>query len=261
MTRCMTALQVLHRDHDIVAVDKPAGMLVHRSPLDAGETQFAMQLLRDQLGMRVYPAHRLDRPTSGVLLFALSPEAARSLGRSFADGQAHKTYLAVVRGWLPEQGCIDYALVEEPAFRADPARAREALSSRTSYRRLAVAERPWPSANHETSRYCLAAVFPHSGRTHQIRRHLKHVYHPVIGDVRHGDGLHNRHFRTRLGCERLLLHAAELSFPHPGTGERVTVRAPLGGEYLDVLDAMGWREAPEDSRRLPPSMGSGGIPT
>jgi tRNA pseudouridine65 synthase len=260
MERCMTELVVLHQDQDLVAIDKPAGMLVHRSAIDAGERHFAMQVLRDQLGQRVYPAHRIDRPTSGVLLFALSAEAARSLSRSFAEGAVRKTYVAVVRGWLTEQGCIDYPLAEEPAFRASPASAAAAVPARTSYRPLATAQMPWPSAKHDTSRYCLAAAYPHTGRMHQIRRHLKHIYHPVIGDVRHGDGLHNRQFRERLGCARLLLHAAELSFPHPATGERLTVRAPLGGEFLRVLDAMGWYAVLDEAQRLPPSAGRDGGP-
>ena len=257
----MSALRVIHDDAELVAVNKPAGLLVHRSAIDARETRFAVQLLRDQLGKLVYPVHRLDRPTSGVLLFALCKEAARRLADSFAAGGMSKTYVAVVRGWLPDHGDIDYPLTEEPAFRSAPGPRPVPQPARTSFDRLATAEMPWPCPGHPSSRYCLVAVRPHTGRMHQIRRHLKHVFHPVIGDVRHGDGLHNRHFRTQLGSTRLLLHASELSFQHPSTGQRLTLRAPVGDDFLRVVDALGWSEwLPGGlvAQRLPPSNIGGG---
>lgn len=237
-------LEILFRDEHFVAVNKPAGLLVHRSDLDRHETEFALQLVRDQMGRHVYPVHRLDRPTSGVLLFALSPEAARRAGEAFDSDVVRKIYQAVVRGIAAEEALIDYPLQELPerfAAKSETGNgdAKEAV---TAYRRLAVVELPLPLGNFPTVRYSLLEVRPRTGRRHQIRRHLKHLFHPIIGDTTYGEGRHNRLFRNELGCSRMLLHAAELSFPHPWSGETVTISAPLDEEFADVMNRLGWRD-------------------
>ena len=237
-------LDILFRDEHFVAVTKPAGLLVHRSDLDRHETEFALQLVRDQMGRHVYPVHRLDRPTSGVLLFALSPEAARRAGEAFDSDLVRKTYLAVVRGITEEEALIDYPLQELPerfAVKSETGNgdAKEAVSA---FRRLAIVELPLPLGKFPTVRYSLLEVRPRTGRRHQIRRHLKHLFHPIIGDTSYGEGRHNRLFRNELGCSRMLLHAAELSFPHPWSGEPVTISAPLDEEFADVMSRLGWRE-------------------
>lgn len=238
------ALPILYHDDHYLAVSKPAGMLVHRSDLDRHETRFALQLARDLAGRHVYPAHRLDRPTSGVLLFALSPEAARAAADAFESDLVGKTYLAIVRGCTEEELTIDYPLRE---IRDRYEGKRESMESGpkeavTLFRRLAAIELPFPMGNFPTARYSLLEVHPRTGRRHQIRRHLKHVFHPIIGDTTYGDGRHNRLFRDSLGCSRLLLHAAELSLPHPCTGETVTITAPLDGEFAEVMRRLGWEE-------------------
>jgi tRNA pseudouridine65 synthase len=237
-------LAVLYRDDHLVAVNKPAGLLVHRSPIDPRETRFALQLVRDILGRRVYPVHRLDRATSGVLLFALSPDTARLLGASFTDGRMSKEYLAVVRGSLDDEGVIDHPLAEVadrflPRSESDGT-ARDAV---TRYRRLATVELPFAVGRYATSRYSLAAASPVTGRRHQLRRHFKHLFHPVIGDTRYGEGRHNRFFREEFGCGRLLLHARELTFDHPVTGAPLSLSAPLDETFTALLDRLGWREA------------------
>ena len=231
-------LNILYRDETLIAIDKPSGLLVHRSLIDKHETRFAIQLLRDQIGQRVYPLHRLDKPTSGVLLFALSEDAARSMGAVFEDNAVSKKYLAVVRGYTPEQDRIDYPLRED-LDRMTDARAQQdkpAQPAVTDYTRLATLELQISDGRHPTSRYSLLKVTPHTGRKHQIRRHMKHVFHPLVGDTTHGDGRHNRIFREHLHCQRLLLCAQQLSFTHPDTRAQITIRAPLDAEFQRIVD-------------------------
>lgn len=234
-------LDILYRDELLIAIDKPAGLLVHRSLIDKQETRFAIQLLRDQIGRRVYPLHRLDKPTSGVLMFALSEDAARRMGRLFESDAVRKTYLAVVRGYTDEQGRIDYPLREEhdrmTDALADP--DKPAQPAVTDYRRLATLDLPVTDGRHPTSRYSLLAVTPRTGRRHQIRRHMKHIFHPVVGDTTHGDGRHNRIFREHLHCSRLLLMACELHFTHPDSGTPVCIRAPLDAEFARIVELFG----------------------
>jgi tRNA pseudouridine65 synthase len=235
-------LTVLHQDDSVVAVSKPAGLLVHRSPIDARETRFALQLVRNQLRRTLFPVHRLDKPTSGVLLFALSSDAARSLAKAFERGEVRKTYLAVVRGVLPAHGSIDYGLREDKDLPGSLA-AREdkpPQAARTDYERLAEVELPFATRRHPTSRYSLATASPLNGRNHQIRRHFKHIFHPIVGDTTFGDGSHNRLFREHLGCSRMLLHAARLVFPHPQTGTLLTIVAPIEGQFNEVVKRLGW---------------------
>jgi tRNA pseudouridine65 synthase len=236
-------LQILYHDDQLVAVHKPAGLLVHRSDLDRHETRFALQLVRDQLGMRVYPVHRLDRPTSGLLLFALSPETARVLAGAFEARLVEKRYLAVVRGIIGEEGVVDHPLADEPDRSSPGLPSEELRTAVTAYRRMATTELPFASGRHSTSRYSLVELRPLTGRRRQLRRHMKHLCHPMIGDTTYGEGRHNRLFRDELKCGRLLLHAAELSFSHPATGLAVTVTAPLEGEFAALLHRLGWRDA------------------
>ncbi len=238
-------MQILYQDDQLVAVNKPAGLLVHRSAIDRHETRFALQLVRDLIGRRVYPVHRLDKPTSGVLLFALSPEAARSLTEAFTARQPEKTYLAVVRGVLPESGLIDYPLVEEPDRMTDRLASLDKgpQAAVTAYRLLAQVEFPVAVGRYASSRYSLLAASPRTGRKHQLRRHFKHLFHPVIGDTRYGEGRHNRFFRTEFDCHRLLLHAVELAFLHPCTGEQMILTAPLDPSFGALLSRLNWGQA------------------
>ena len=220
-------LRILYQDEKIVAVDKPAGLLVHRTGLDAGETQFALQLLRDQLGRPVWPVHRLDKGTSGVLLFALDADTARALGQAFETPDAvHKTYVAVVRGWPVPAGLIDHPLRRL----ADDARAgrTEVQAAQTRYRTLAHYELPLPQGGFPTLRCALLELQPLTGRRHQLRRHLKHIAHPIIGDATHGKGALNRAVAELLGLQRLWLHACRLALRHPCSGQALVLEAPPG---------------------------------
>lgn len=235
-------MRILYRDEHLAVVDKPAGLLVHRSAIDRHETRFALQIARDLLGRRVYPVHRLDKPTSGALLLALDPDCARRLGEAFAAGRIAKTYRAIVRGYLPEQGVIDYPLAEalDPTTDrlADTDKGRQAAL--TEYRRLAQVELPYPVGPYSSARYSLLELRPRTGRRHQLRRHLKHVFHPIVGDTTYGDGAHNRLFRERLSCRRQLLAATALELEHPYTGEPLRVEAPPAEDFRRVIARLGW---------------------
>jgi tRNA pseudouridine65 synthase len=236
-------LEILYRDEALVAINKPSGLLVHRTPLDREARQFAVQRLRDQLGQPVFPAHRLDRATSGVLLFALTPEVHALLSRAFGDGAVDKHYVALVRGWPPPALTIDHPLTRLDDDGGDAERRGEPQAAVTELARLASAELPIRVDRYPGSRYALVALRPRTGRRHQLRRHLKHADHPIIGDTTYGQGRHNRLFRERFGCQRLLLAAVALAFAHPLHGARLEIRAPLADDFLSVARQLGWPDA------------------
>lgn len=221
-------LPILWRDAHLIAVHKPSGWLVHRTGLDAGETRFVVQTLRGQLGgQHVFPVHRLDKGTCGVLLLALHAEAARAMGEVFArhagHGPVRKRYLAMVRGWAPATAEVDHPLRPDdspPDTPAQPARTRFTLLARLE--RAEAAE-----ARFAGTRASLLLAEPQTGRRHQIRRHLKHLAHPILGDATHGKGPLNRWWAERLGLQRLWLHAQALDFTHPLTGEPLALRSGL----------------------------------
>lgn len=235
-------LTLLYRDAHLVAIDKPAKLLVHRSEIDRHETRFAVQMLRDQIGQKVWPAHRLDRGTSGVLIFALNSEIAAQIGAQFAAGQVEKRYLAVVRGHPPESGSIDHPLSRQrDDYEFQGARSsHEAQPALTHFRRLATVELPVAIEPYPQSRYALLELTPVTGRKHQIRRHLKHLAHPIIGDSTYGKGQHNRYFAGELNCSRLLLACTALRLQHPVTQENLQLKAAPSGEFADLLKKFGW---------------------
>jgi tRNA pseudouridine65 synthase len=237
-------LRIVYQDEHLVAIDKPAGLLVHRTGLDAHEREFALQLLRRQVKRRIYPVHRLDKGTSGVLLFALDREAATVLGGMLARQEVAKTYLAVVRGHPPETGEIDHPLRRRRDETEDGGRSgggsTEPREAKTRYRRLATVELPHRVDRYPTSRYALVELHPLTGRSHQLRRHLAHIAHPIIGDSTFGSGRHNRLFQSLLGCHRLLLACVEVRLAHPATGVPLSLTAPVSGEFAEVLRRLGW---------------------
>lgn len=236
------ALDIIHRDEALIAINKPPGLLVHRSAIDKHETRFAMQVLRNQIGQRVWPVHRLDKPTSGVLLFGLNQAVATQLGAQFSNQQTRKTYLAIVRGWPDETGRIDYPLVEQLDKMTDQQaqQNKPAQSAITDWERLATIELPVAVTRYPTSRYALLRITPHTGRKHQIRRHLHHIHHPIIGDTTHGEGRHNRFFRNHYGIHRLLLAAVGLTITHPVSGKPLTLTAPAGESFDQLASEFGW---------------------
>ena len=221
------AIAVLHEDAGFAVVDKPAGLMAHASAMARGEDDFLVDRLRAQFGRPVHLVHRLDRATSGCLLVAFDAATAATLGAGFWARETVKDYLAVCRGWPEESISVDHPLDGGPG-------KPEKKPAVTDLVRLGTGELSLPSAQHPTSRYALLQCSPRTGRYRQIRRHLKHLHHHLVGDSSHGDGRHNRHFRM-LGVHRMLLHAWRLRFAHPATGAPVHVEAPLDAEFRKAL--------------------------
>jgi tRNA pseudouridine65 synthase len=225
-------LQVVYQDDYIVAVNKPHGLLVHKSSIANDASEFALQIVRDQLGKHVYPVHRLDRKTGGLLIFALDEESLKLMQQLFIKHNIQKKYLAVVRGFTPESGIIDYPLKKENGT------IQEAL---TIFRTLKHTEIDIPSGKHQTSRYSLVETEPRTGRMHQLRRHFAHIMHPIIGDRPHGCNKQNRIFKERWNMTTMLLHAAEVRFNHFITGKEIQIKAPLHEEFQSALSIFNFR--------------------
>ncbi|MFM2482468.1 pseudouridine synthase [Celerinatantimonas sp. YJH-8] len=228
-------LPVLYQDDYLIAVYKPAGLLVHRSWLDTQATQFALQIVRDQVGRYVYPLHRLDRPTAGILLMAFSKDIAAKFMPMFASGEVHKDYEAIVRGIVGERSLLDYPLAEELDKIADKNASQlpQAKPAQTEYWPLGHAELPVATGRYATSRYSWLGISPKTGRKHQIRRHMHHLSHPILGDTTHGDGRHNRLFRERQWFGLWLL-ARRVQFVHPFTHKMLHIECAYPPHWLQL---------------------------
>lgn len=229
-------MQILYQDEHLVAVAKPCGMFVHRSDADRSAESVVVQQLREQLRQNIYPVHRLDRATSGLLLLARSSNSAAACGQMFSERRVKKTYHALVRGYTASEGQIDTPLIssrgrEKPAGHpwAEPQHAL------TSYRTLSQFEIPIAFGAHATTRCSLVEANPGTGRYHQIRRHFNRVSHPVIGDSSHGDSRHNRLYREHFESQRLMLAAVRLEFKHPVTGTPCDLQCPPDVSFTTVM--------------------------
>ncbi|NDK54399.1 pseudouridine synthase [Pontibacter fetidus] len=231
-------LDIIFEDAHYVAINKPNGLLVHRTRIAEEKKEFALQLLRDQLGQKVYAVHRLDRGTSGVLLFAKSPEAAAPLVKLFEERETGKVYYAIVRGYTPEEATIDNPI------RPDKDHQHKATQDAiTHYTRLATIELPIPVGRYTTARYSLVQVKPETGRMHQIRKHFAHIRHYIIGDKKHGDWRHNKMFLEELASSTMHLHSETLFFIHPFTAQQIHLKAPLSPGMAQICQHFNWIEA------------------
>jgi len=224
-------LDILFRDEYLIAINKPHGLLVHKSKIAADVEVFALQLLRDQVGQKVFPVHRIDRKTGGVLLFAFDKEIEIAMQKQFAENLVAKKYLAIVRGHTDNIGEIDYPLRKENGTLQD---------AFTAYRTLKRAELDVPFGKHATSRYSLVEATPATGRMHQLRKHFAHIFHPIIGDRTHGCNKQNKLFKDKWEMETMLLHASSIEFSHPVTGTTININAPLQPEFAEVMHLMQW---------------------
>lgn len=224
-------LEICYQDACLVAINKPHGLLVHRSNIAKDTDEFALQQLRSQLHQKVYPVHRLDRKTAGVLLFALTPEMNIILQQQFMLQQVKKTYHAIVRGFVQEYGTIDYPL------KNDIGKIQEAV---THFKLLKTAELAVPNGKFSSARFSLVEIYPQTGRMHQIRKHFAHIFHPIIGDRPHGCNKQNRMFLEMWGHHEMLLHAYQLELNHPESGERIVIRAGYQAPFQKIMDLMGW---------------------
>jgi tRNA pseudouridine65 synthase len=214
------SIDLLYADGHLVVAQKPSGLLVHRGW--DNDDDVAMFRVRDAIGGYVYPVHRLDRGTSGALVFARTKAAASALAQAFENGAVEKSYLALVRGAPPESGTIDYAIQKREDGPRVPAVTRFRVVARSPVDRCSLVE-----------------ARPETGRLHQIRRHLRHIDHPLVGDVNYGSGAINRHYRASYGLHRLALHARRVAFAPPETGARVDVVAPVPADLAGPLAALG----------------------
>jgi tRNA pseudouridine65 synthase len=219
-------LEIIYQDENIIAINKPHGLLVHQSPIARNAEEFALQLLRDQIQQHVWPVHRLDRKTSGLLLFALNKETDRLMQQQFMENKVQKKYLAVLRGHSPDELLIDYPLKKENGTLQDAI---------THFKTLARTEIPLAVGKHPTSRYSLVEAQPQTGRMHQLRRHFAHIFHPIIGDRPHGCNKQNKFFKEHFQMESMLLHASELEFFHPLSNKKLHLKAALQPEFIRML--------------------------
>jgi len=239
-------LDIIYRDEYFVAAYKPEGLLVHRSNIDKHETRFLLQELRNQLGQHVFPIHRLDKPTSGIILFALSPEIAALLQAQMESNQAKKEYLLVCRGYCQESGIIDHPLKPINDFKNKRTKAQSRKSDKpaqdsvTEYKRLGTVELDVEIDRYPKSRYSLVMARILTGRKHQIRRHFKHLSHPIIGCPKYGKSKHNHYFATHFNAPRLLLHAFKIHLRHPVTDKALTLTAVPKGSMKALLHDFGW---------------------
>ncbi len=234
-------LEIIYQDNDYIAINKPSGLLVHRSPIDKHETRFVIQMLRNQIGQYVYPVHRLDKPTSGVLLFGLSQSAATEMQNRFASKNVSKTYVAIVRGYTPDTLLINHPVksIKDKYDKNVDAAPKEAITQLTTLKQSEfdfVVDKKYTK-----SRYSLVKLQPATGRRHQLRYHMKHISHPIIGDAKYGKGLHNRFFKEQLNSSRLLLAACELSFTHPFTHEEIKISAKPTDDFMHTAENLGWQ--------------------
>ena len=235
-------LPVLYQDEFLVAIAKPSGLFVHRSAMDKQVTAFALQIVRDQIGQYVYPLHRLDRPTSGVLLFALSQKVASDMGALFTKHKITKTYYAITRGHLTGEGEINHALTEK-FDRFGNKILKQSLNSQqaqTDYKSIATATLPIALGRYDSIRYSLIACKPITGRRHQIRRHLAHLRHPIIGDINYGDNKQNPFFAEHFGLKRLMLHAKSVEFIHPITQQAIKISAAIDDAWCQIFKQLKW---------------------
>jgi tRNA pseudouridine65 synthase len=222
-------LEVIYQDENLIAINKPHGLLVHQSSIARDATEFALQMLRDQVGKHVSPVHRLDRKTSGILLFAFDKESEIAMHQQFMNAETDKKYLAVLRGFTPDAMDIDYPLAKENGTMQD---------AFTSFKTLQRAEVDVAFGKHLTSRYSLIEATPKTGRMHQLRRHFSHILHPIIGDRTHGCNKQNKFFLEQWDMTTMLLHASELSFVHPVSQKKIHLKADLQDEFKRVMQIM-----------------------
>lgn len=228
----LSELHIIYQDDNLVVIHKPSGLLMHRSPISEDKV-FVLQTLRDQIGQKVYPVHRLDRATSGVLVFGLKPEIASQIAQQFDDQTVDKEYLALARGWIDQEGEINHPIADEDGN-------NKLQDASTYYRCLQQIECPFAVGRYPTSRYSLVKVIPKTGKRQQIRKHFKHISHHLIGDTTHGDGKHNAFFRQHFQIYRLMLTSAKLCFDHPISAKRLCFTAIKETEWERLFTAFDW---------------------
>lgn len=220
-------LDIIFRDKYLVAINKPGGLLAHRTHIAEEKTEFALEKLESQLNHKLYLLHRIDRPTSGILLFAYKKEIASAIGKQFQDQLIKKQYIALVRGWITDPINLNHPVKNEEKTKS--------IEARTDFIPLKQIELPYPVRPYNTARYTMVICHPHNGRWHQIRQHLAHLRHYIVNDRVHGDGHHNRLFTEKLNIPYMFLHAHKMEFIHPVSGAKIHIEAPFPSHWLQFL--------------------------
>lgn len=236
-------LIILYHDEHLIAVHKPEGLLVHKSNIDKSENRFLLQMLRDQVGEYLYPIHRLDKPSSGLILFGLSASVTAHVQKQMEDNTATKEYLLICRGYAPDSGIIDHPLkpIDDFKSKTNPIKNTKPLQEAvTEFTRLDTIELDVEVDKYPCSRYSLVQAKILTGRKHQIRRHMKHISHPIIGCPKYGKSTHNRYFANTLHVPRLLLHGYKMTLEHPVTGQPLAITAMPAGSFKSVMDRFSW---------------------
>ncbi len=237
----LTPNDIVYRDNNLIAINKPSRLLVHKSPIDKRETRFALQELRNLIGQHVYPIHRLDKPTSGVLIFALDRDTARRMGALFFEHKIQKKYIALVRGRTALSTEINHPLKLTEEDRNTRRDKKSIIQDANTYLdRIATCEVDAAIDRYAKSRFSLVCLSPSTGRRHQLRRHMKHLSHPIIGDAKYGKGVYNRYFKDHFHSDRLLLHCHELLFNHPLTFAPTRITAPIDDTFQRHLSRFNW---------------------
>lgn len=251
MTADETVIELVHEDADLLVVNKPAGLAVHRSRMVARDEDYLIDRLRAQVDGPLHLVNRLDRATSGLVLVARNRDVASQLGEQLMQREVDKRYLAIVRGW-PESandqgepaGTIDYPLTVG-GMRG------ERKPASTNWRRLGTVEVPIALGRYPQQRYSLLELQPLTGRYRQLRRHLHHIHHPIIGDSTLGRGEHNRLFRQHFASHRMLLHAWRLRLVHPVAATALDLHAPLDTTWQRLLVRFDWADLLDPARGWP----------
>ncbi len=231
----MDAFTILAREKDFVAITKPPGFHVHQPEFPRRRVSrdvTCLPILRAQIDEYLFPVHRIDVATEGVLVFALNKESASAISRQFQAGQIKKTYFAIVRGWTEDEGTIDIPLELDSTNVPVPSVTRYKTHQRVELP-FAVGKR------HSSARYSLVEAWPETGRYHQIRRHFARLSHPLVGDREHGDSNHNRFFREKLGEGGLWLKAHAIEFTHPSNGTNVRIESDWSERWSRIFGKLG----------------------
>lgn len=218
-------IELIYKDGDLLAINKPCGLLVHKTKIAADADTSVLKILRKQLEQKLYTIHRLDRKTSGVLLFGLDKNIVQLVQKEFMEHRVEKKYMAIVRGFFPEKIEVNHALTND---------RNKTQEANTFFQKIKQTELDIPFGKFQTSRYSLIEAFPKTGRQHQIRKHLNHLRHPIIGDRPHGCNKQNKLFKEKWNFTTMLLHAKTLKLIHPISKSPFSLEAPLSAEFLQM---------------------------
>ncbi|WP_299104587.1 pseudouridine synthase [uncultured Tenacibaculum sp.] len=227
-------LEIIYEDDFIIGVSKPNNMLVHHSDYSKNVSEEAslIQLLYSQIGHKLYPLHRLDRKTSGIILLSKAPEFVAEFQQLFYNSKIEKIYYGLVRGYSPQE-----LLINTPVKGRDSNVYKDAETHLETKESIEI---NIPVTPYNTARYSIVKLTPKTGRLHQLRIHMNKISFPLIGDPKYGDNNHNHMFKEKFDCNNLFLHAYSLEFTHPYTNKQVILKTPFPNHWIKIKEAFKW---------------------